>query len=186
MNIDASIYGNGVDDFTDNTVQLYYYEEPEYGQITADESPANIESQIFLFTDFKKNPIERLKKYSNIMCRFKGEDEEVKYSPGKMVRYPLEKGQDNAISCLTPIWNLKGKNYETAKLDIALNGQDFKGGIDFIFSQDLKIHRTAPMAGPVEGGSMTRIIGTGFKPSRSSVQLKWGVQSSDTIPKSLV
>jgi hypothetical protein len=44
MNIDASIYGSGVNDFTDNSVQLYYYEEPEYGQLSVDESPANIET----------------------------------------------------------------------------------------------------------------------------------------------
>jgi hypothetical protein len=150
MNIDASIYGgSNVNDFTDNSVQVFYYEEPDYGQITADESPANIQTQIFIMTDFKKNPIDRLKKYSSIVCRFKGEDSIL--TQGEMLRYPLEMGQPNAISCLTPIWNLKGKIYEVTKLDIALNGQDFKGSIDFIFSSDLKIHRTVPMAGSTEG-----------------------------------
>lgn len=74
IDIDASIYGNNINDFTDNNVQIYYYEEPEYGRITSDESPANIATQLFIMTDFKKNPIDRLKKYANIVCRFRGED----------------------------------------------------------------------------------------------------------------
>lgn len=43
MNIDASIYGVGVSDFTDNGVQVFYYEEPDYISLSADESPANVE-----------------------------------------------------------------------------------------------------------------------------------------------
>jgi hypothetical protein len=38
---------------------------------------------------------------------------------------------------------------EKVKLDIAVNGQDFKGGFDFYITQELIIHRTVPMAGPV-------------------------------------
>ena len=48
------------------------------------------------------------------------------------------------------------------------------------------IHRTVPMSGPVQGGSKTRIIGTGYKPPKSQVHLKWGVLSTETIPKNLV
>lgn len=44
MTIDASIYGSGVNDFTDNGVQVFYYEEPEYKELNIDESPANLES----------------------------------------------------------------------------------------------------------------------------------------------
>lgn len=72
------------------------------------------------------------------------------------------------------------------KLDIALNGQDFKGSLDFTFTLDLKIHRTIPMAGPSAGGVRTRIIGTGFKPTKTDIHVKWGVLSSDSIPKNLV
>ena len=49
----------------------------------------------------------------------------------------------------------------------------------FIFSQDLIIHRTIPMAGPAIANSRTRILGTGFKPTRSFVNAKWGVISSN-------
>lgn len=79
MYIDASVYENS---FTENNVEVYYYEEPEYKDILADESPANVEKQIIIRTDFKKNPIERLYKYSNFTCRFKSEDGQVKYTKG--------------------------------------------------------------------------------------------------------
>lgn len=44
MNIDASIYGTGVNDFTDNSVQVFYYEDPDYKELNTDESPANLET----------------------------------------------------------------------------------------------------------------------------------------------
>ena len=34
------------------------------------------------------------------------------------------------------------------KLDIAVNGQDFRGGFDFYFTQELILDRIVPMAGP--------------------------------------
>lgn len=46
MYIDAAVYGNTVNDFTDNNVMVWYYEEPDYKSLNADESPANAESLI--------------------------------------------------------------------------------------------------------------------------------------------
>lgn len=40
------------------------------------------------------------------------------------------------------------------------------------------------MAGPTDGGTKARIVGTGYKPPRSSVDAKWGVLDTDVIPKS--
>jgi hypothetical protein len=51
-----------------------------------------------------------------------------------MTSYPIERGHPNAVLCRSPKWDLKGKSFENAKLDIALNGQDFKGNMDFLFS----------------------------------------------------
>ena len=44
MDIDATVYGTAVTDFTDNNVQIFYYEEPDYKELSAEESPANVES----------------------------------------------------------------------------------------------------------------------------------------------
>jgi hypothetical protein len=74
------------------------------------------------------------------------------YTKAEMVKYPIEKGQNgkpNSVLCKTPKWDLKGLMLEKVKLDIAVNGQDFKGSFDFTFTVELKIHRTVPMSGPV-------------------------------------
>ena len=51
---------------------------------------------------------------------------------------------------------------------------------------ELKIHRTIPMAGPVQGNSKTRIIGLGYKPPKSHIDLKWGVLTTAIIEKEQV
>jgi hypothetical protein len=123
MNIDAAVYGNTANDFTDSNVQIYYYEEPDYKELSQDESPSNVQSQIFIKTDFKKYPIDRLQRYGNFTCRFKSDDGRVMYTKAEMERYPLQNGTPNAVQCKSPKWNLtSGKNQETVKLDIAVNG----------------------------------------------------------------
>lgn len=92
-----------------------------------------------------------------------------------------QKGKPNSVRCKTPKWDLKGQVMEKVKLDIAVNGQDFKGGFDFYFTQTLIIHRTVPMSGPVQGVSRTRIIGEGFRPRNKNVDLKWGVLETAVI-----
>jgi hypothetical protein len=94
MTIDASIHGSNLDDFTDNSVQVFFYEEPDYKEMSVSESPANTESTIFITTDFKKNPIDRLKKYANVMCRFKSLEDgsnQVFYTQGELTSYPLNR-----------------------------------------------------------------------------------------------
>jgi hypothetical protein len=48
MTIDASIYGSSVSDFTDNAVQVFYYEDPAFSSLSLDETPANIQTDIYL------------------------------------------------------------------------------------------------------------------------------------------
>jgi hypothetical protein len=74
MTIDASIYGTSLSDFTDNAVQLFYYQDPSFGTLSVEETPANLPTDIYIQTDFKLNPIERLKKFATISCRFTGLD----------------------------------------------------------------------------------------------------------------
>lgn len=51
---------------------------------------------------------------------------------------------------------------------------------------ELKIHRTVPMAGPVQGNSKTRIIGLGYRPPKSHIDLKWGILTTAIIEKEQV
>ena len=107
MTIDASVYG---DDFTENGVEIFYFDDPDYIEKNIDESPANVENQIIIKTDFKNNNIERLGKEGNFTCRFKAEDGRTAYTQGHMVRYPLDKAhpgqKPNSIICPTAKWNL--------------------------------------------------------------------------------
>lgn len=48
----------------------------------------------------------------------------------------------------------------------------------------LEIHRTVPMSGPTEGEAKTRIIGSGFKPPKSEIHIKWGIMTTEIIKKS--
>jgi hypothetical protein len=44
MNIDASIHGANLEDFTDNSVQVFFYEDPDYKELSINEASANIET----------------------------------------------------------------------------------------------------------------------------------------------
>jgi hypothetical protein len=187
MTIEASVYEG---DFTENGIELFYIQDPVYGVPNIDESPANIENQLFIPTDFKNTNPKLLEKYGNLTCRFTAEDGTVLFTKAKMVTYPLTTSKDgtkpNTIQCHTPKWNLKGKTSEKTTLDLSLNGQNFKGGFEFTFIQQLLIYRTVPMAGPVQGNTKTRVIGSGFKPTKSNADLKWGVLETEVMYKEQV
>lgn len=57
ITIDAAVYEN---DYTDNNVNIWFFQDPDYQGISPDESPANIETPLFIRTDFRQNPIDRL------------------------------------------------------------------------------------------------------------------------------
>jgi hypothetical protein len=42
------------------------------------------------------------------------------------------------------------------------------------------------MAGPTQGGSKTRIIGTGYKPPKTKIHAKWGIVETEEIIKAYV
>lgn len=44
MYIDAAVYGSDLIDFTDNNVEIFYYEDPSFSDLNNDESPANVEN----------------------------------------------------------------------------------------------------------------------------------------------
>jgi len=133
MNIDAAVYEN---DFTENNIDIYYYEEPFYEGPDKSETPGNVPTQLFTKTDFKNNDMDRFKRLANFTCRYKSENGTVKYTKAYMIRYPLEAsgGKPNSVQCKTPEWDLGDKPFEKVKFDIAVNGQDFHGNFDFTFT----------------------------------------------------
>jgi hypothetical protein len=103
ITIDAAVYER---EFTDNNVEIYYYQDPDYRGLNQDEAPANTPNDIIVDTDFKLNPTDRLDKLGNWTCRYRAEDGRVMYTKAEMVKYPLDKGKPNAVKCKTPIWDL--------------------------------------------------------------------------------
>jgi hypothetical protein len=67
-----------------------------------------------------------------------------------------------------------------------MNGQNYAGNFDFIFTADLVLHRCVPMSGPVQGKTKTQLIGTGLKPIKKDVELKWGAVNTDFITRETV
>jgi hypothetical protein len=67
MYIDCLVWG---DQFTQNQVEVFYYDEVNLKGININESPANLQSQILIETDFKANDKTRLMREATPKCRF--------------------------------------------------------------------------------------------------------------------
>ena len=120
MATEGSVYGNI---FTENNIEIFYYEEPTYESLSSYGAPNNVERQIFAKTDFKwtKNDYEKFKKYANFTCRFTSQDgKKVVYTSAKMEHYPIGFSEDKPshIKCKSPKW----KTSEPSKLDFSVNG----------------------------------------------------------------
>lgn len=67
MYIDATVIG---DEFTENQVEVFYYQEPQVVAPNILESPANLQSQLLISLDFKANDMSRIAQYAKPKCRF--------------------------------------------------------------------------------------------------------------------
>jgi hypothetical protein len=67
MNIDATVIS---EDFTENDVDIYYYEDPEIVALNIPETPANLEAHLLLTMNFKNNDMARIEMYATPKCRF--------------------------------------------------------------------------------------------------------------------
>lgn len=164
MNIEVSVYSNK---FTDNRIQVFYYEEPEYLPGFDTETPQNIPTDLIVGAKMNPRDVERIRRYGDPKCRFKAANGTEIITNAILIHTPLRSAIDkrsadqepNAIKCKTPVWD----KTEPVAFDISINGQNFKGGFTFYFTDRLQLDRTVPMAGPFTGKSHTRLIGTGFR-----------------------
>lgn len=89
MTVEASVYGNM---FTENNIEIWYYDEPNYIDLSSSGSPANLQKPLFVKTDFKwqTNDVDKFRKHSNFTCRFQSLDgKKVVYTKAKMEVYPV-------------------------------------------------------------------------------------------------
>ena len=78
MAIDASVLGTagGLEAFTDNGIEVWYYETPEISSLSINGSPKNQQKAVFVATNFKweVNDYAKFKNYGNFTCRFTSKD----------------------------------------------------------------------------------------------------------------
>ena len=177
--VEVSVYS---DIFTDNRIELYYFEEPTYGNYSG-ETPANIQDELFIDTTLVVRDLENVRRHANPKCRFSNGNKSITVN-ALLLHQPLNIAFDggdalepNTVKCKTPIWSLDPEQTsETVKLDISINGANFGGGFNYTFTEPLLLHRTVPMAGPVSGNSRTMLIGQGFRATDPTKVYsdKWG------------
>jgi hypothetical protein len=95
MVIEASVSANS---YTENKIEIWYYEEPVYEYLNVNGTATNQEKPIFISTDFKwdTNDLDKFRKHGNITCRFTSTDgKTVMYATGKMENYPIGMHEDN-------------------------------------------------------------------------------------------
>jgi hypothetical protein len=85
MYIDALVWG---DQFTKNKIEVYYYVDPSLVELNINDSPANLQSQIFITVDFKGNDMDRLVRTSDTKCRFTS-GKKVYIEEAQLVAYPF-------------------------------------------------------------------------------------------------
>lgn len=104
MYIDALVWG---DQFTQNQVEVFYYEDPQLKSANIAESPANLQSQLLLTVDFKNNDLGRLMRLGDPKCRFTAGGKSFT-EEAQLVAYPFTQNRDpgliNTIHCKTPRW----------------------------------------------------------------------------------
>jgi hypothetical protein len=81
----------------------------------------------------------------------------------------------NLFLCQSPLF--VNEVSKSGKIHISLNGYDFSDDYYSIeFTSPVNIYKLVPSCGPIEGGTIVNIYGTGFEDSKKAV-FKWGPQN---------
>jgi hypothetical protein len=157
------------------------------------DAPAN--NPVDLFFNVKINPedMENIKRHSNPMCRFTSKDgKKVVFTQGILLHVPITSdvalaNTPNSIKCKSPRWDLNGTS-EDLDAEVSLNGQNYFGRIAFTITDPLKLHRIVPIAGPISASTQMRLIGSGFRPRSTKLQIssKWGPILTNDISRAEV
>ena len=183
INVEVAIFN---DRFTKNHIKVYYYIDPILKFVKPISAPANTQSPVMIEADFNMNLINKQVFFENakFQWRFTSIDKtEIIYTDGEAISYPYKSDADPThVKCNTPIWPLNGKEKEGVRLDVTVNGYDYYGGFDFLFTDRLEIYRIQPPSGPNEGRTEVKFIGTGFR-AQQEIRVKWGVVDLELLEK---
>ena len=196
--VEVSVYN---DDFTNNNVTIFYYDEPiiindlknavvsnetfnatekeEMQAVLIHSLPCNVDTFIPIPVDSSKilKYYEEIEPFSNYTCKYESvnKDNKVvsKETPGIYTSYPIHSNKRNLFLCQSPKWNEVGKS----KVRISLNGYDYSDtAFNMDFTEPIELYRIEPPCGPVQGKTQVKLYGTGFKEEKDYV-FKWGPQN---------
>ena len=193
--VEASVYN---DDFTNNHITIFYYEEPnvvtdlmsfpsEKMNITEEEKedlnnillksiPCNIDTFIPVPIDSSEisQYFKQVEPFVNYTCKYEMETGEEKVVDGVYTSYPLNNTARNLFLCQSPKFDsLTGKSL----LKVSINGYDYsKDGYELQLTDPINIYKVEPPCGPVQGETQVSIYGSGFEESKDYV-FKWGPQN---------
>lgn len=163
-------------------LDLWYYKDPDFLNISTTYAYLNEEKPVVINTDFfwdEGNDYYAFRKYSNITCRWTSENQPFKQKTtyAMMESIPIGSYQDDAypsqIRCKTPRWN----TFDKMNLQISVNGQDYMSSYSINIVDELKNLRISPMAGPIMGGTNITVWGTGYtvsQPVTAPLYIKFG------------
>ena len=180
-------------EFVNTKIDLFYYTEFAFKNISTKFSYSNEEKPIMIETDFKwgkGNDYEQFRRYGNFTCRFMSTTTDPPIQvivPAVMETSPigayLPQQEPNQIRCRTPKWN----NTEVVNLEVSANGFDYMGNFQMTIVENLKALKISPMAGPIEGGTKVKLYGYGFSqsiPKEQEVHIRFGTIETQVMDKS--
>ena len=193
--VEVAIYN---DDFTNNKVSVFYYEDPtiindidsasgealhltEYSKAELRESlidsiPCNLDTFIPIPVDGSEieRHLDEINDYAKYTCLFEANGKK-KITDGVFTKFPLNNTVHNLFLCQSP--KFVNEVTDKATIRISLNGYDFSDDYYKIALTDpVNIYKIIPGGGPIEGGTDVKIYGTGFQNSEKAV-FKWGPQN---------
>jgi hypothetical protein len=193
--VEVAIYN---DDFTNNKVSVFYYEDPKIindidsasgealhltpyskdklrGSLV-DSIPCNLDTFIPIPVDGSdiERHLDEINNYAKYTCLFEANGK-TKITDGVFTKFPLNNTVHNLFLCQSP--RFLNEVTQDAHIRISLNGYDFSDDYYKIALTDpVNIYKIVPPCGPIEGMTNVKIYGTGFQDSKQAV-FKWGPQN---------
>lgn len=190
INVEVSVYG---DKFTDNNVQVNYFQQPTVGR--ADLTIGN-ETASYTFHANSLGSIfvpitlqvpqgtkeEDFLRRTRILCKYNIAGQEV-ITEGKLVQYPFPVAVDVSstkvsVECTLPALDKPGNG----TVSIALNGVNFVGKLPVTVIPQLNINVINPQCGPREGGTAITVQVTGVEETDFANKLFFSWSSVCTDP----
>ena len=199
--VEVSVYN---DDFTNNNVTIFYYDEPtiindlhatkvsnetftekdkkELDSVLIHSMPCNVDTFIPIPVDSSNilKYFSQIDPFTNYTCKYETYNDDDDDSDMKV---KVTNGVYTSYPVNTNRKNLflcqspKWYNVGPSKVRISLNGYDYSDSAFIMnFTDPISLMKVEPPCGPVQGSTHVKLYGTGFNEERQHV-FKWGPQN---------